>query len=90
VRLLTRADRLAQVEIVDNGRGMDDTAVNAAMTIGHRRDYDDGDLGHFGMGLKAASFGHSDVLTVWSRKRGAKPVGRRIRRADFSKVAGSR
>lgn len=85
VRLLTRKDRLTQVEVLDNGKGMDDNAINAAMTIGHQRDYREGDLGHFGMGLKAASFGHSDVLTVWSSKYGATPVGRRIRRADFSR-----
>ena len=84
IRLLTRNDRLTQVEVLDNGKGMDAGAANAAMTIGHQRDYTDGDLGHFGMGLKAASFGHSDVLTVWSTSYGATPVGRRIRRADFS------
>lgn len=85
IRLLTRNDRLSQVEVLDNGKGMDAAAANAAMTIGHQRVYSDGDLGHFGMGLKAASFGHSDVLTVWSTSYGATPIGRRIRRADFSK-----
>ncbi len=85
IRLLTHQERLTQVEVVDNGRGMDDKAVDAAMTIGHRREYDETDLGHFGMGLKAASFGHSDVLTLWSTNSGAASVGRRIRRADFSK-----
>ena len=85
IRLLTLKDRLAQVEVLDNGKGMDANSVNAAMTIGHQRAYTEGDLGHFGMGLKAASFGHSDVLTVWSSKYGATPVGRRIRRADFSR-----
>ena len=85
IRLLTEKDRLTQVEVLDNGKGMDANAINAAMTIGHQRAYVEGDLGHFGMGLKAASFGHSDVLTVWSSKYGATPVGRRIRRADFSR-----
>ncbi|WP_046302045.1 ATP-binding protein [Mycobacterium sp. UM_Kg27] len=85
VRLLTRKERLVQVEVLDNGNGMDDTTITAAMTIGHQRDYRKGDLGHFGMGLKAASFGHADVLTVWSSRSGAKPAGRRIRRADFSR-----
>ncbi|GKT14725.1 ATP-binding protein, partial [Aduncisulcus paluster] len=47
---------------------MDSAAANSAMTIGHQREYADGDLGHFGMGLKAASFGHGDVLTVWSTR----------------------
>lgn len=85
IRLLTHDDRLTQVEVLDNGKGMDAASANAAMTIGHQRAYAEGDLGHFGMGLKAASFGHSDVLTVWSTSYGATPVGRRIRRTDFSK-----
>jgi hypothetical protein len=53
--------------------------------LGHQREYLATDLGHFGMGLKAASFGHSDILTVWSNKYDCAPAGRRIRRADFSK-----
>jgi hypothetical protein len=85
IRLLTNDERLAQVEVLDNGNGMDAPGITSAMTIGHQRDYVETDLGHFGMGLKAASFGHSDVLTVWSTQYGATPVGRRIRRADFSK-----
>ncbi|SDE55341.1 ATP-binding protein [Glycomyces harbinensis] len=85
IRLLTRDDRLVQVEVLDDGHGMDDDVINAAMTIGHQREYNDDDLGHFGMGLKAASFGHSDALTVWSKKEGVGPVGRRIQRADFSR-----
>ncbi|MGH3626668.1 MAG: ATP-binding protein, partial [Sciscionella sp.] len=85
IRLLTESDRLAQVEVVDNGNGMDAAAADKAMTLGHQREYADNDLGHFGMGMKAASLGHADVLTVWSSKYGAIPVGRRIRRSDFSK-----
>lgn len=85
VRLLTKDERLVQVEVVDNGKGMDAAAADQAMTLGHQREYGDADLGHFGVGLKAASFGHSDVLTVWSSRSGAVPVGRRIKRANFSK-----
>ncbi|MFC4949053.1 ATP-binding protein [Pseudonocardia sp. GCM10023141] len=85
IRLLTQDDRLVQVEVVDNGKGMDAEAADKAMTLGHQRAYGDNDLGHFGMGLKAASFSHSDVLTVWSSKNGAISVGRRIRRTDFSR-----
>ncbi len=68
VRLLTRDDRLTEVEVLDNGDGMGSDQIDDAMTIGHQRDYRPRDLGHFGMGLKAASFGHSDVLTVWSSR----------------------
>ena len=85
VRLLTSDDRLTRVEVLDDGRGMDAVKATAAMTIGHQREYVETDLGHFGMGLKAASFAHADELTVWSSASGTAPVGRRIRRADFSK-----
>lgn len=85
IRLLTESDRLVQVEVIDNGRGMDAAAADKAMTLGHQREYADKDLGHFGIGMKAASFGHADVLTVWASKDGTTPVGRRIRRTDFSK-----
>ncbi|TYQ14267.1 UNVERIFIED_ORG: DNA mismatch repair enzyme (predicted ATPase) [Gordonia westfalica J30] len=84
VRLLTTNDRLVQVEVVDNGSGMNSKTIDAAMTIGSKREYNPHELGHFGMGLKSASFGHSDVLTVWSAARGRAPVGRRIRRTDYS------
>lgn len=85
IRLLTTDERLVQVEVVDDGQGMDDSAISQAMTIGVQRDYVETDLGHFGMGLKAASFGHSDVLTVWSSTAAGSAVGRRIRHAEFSK-----
>ncbi|MGC4109825.1 MAG: ATP-binding protein [Nocardioides sp.] len=85
VRLLTRQERLVQVEVLDDGRGMGEEAITQAMTIGHQRAYGHTDLGNFGMGLKAASFGHADTLTVWSSNGDDLPVGRRIRRADFSK-----
>jgi hypothetical protein len=84
VRLLTKNDRLVQVEIVDDGQGMDADRADDAMTLGHQRAYAAHDLGHFGVGMKAASFSHSDVLTVWSSQDGATPVGRRIRRKDYS------
>jgi len=35
------------------------------------------DLGHFGLGLKAASFSQADSLTVLSVAAGSRPVGRR-------------
>src|SRR4051794_20441548 len=84
VRLLTKDDRLVQVEIVDDAQGMDSDRVDDAMTLGHQREYGAHDLGHFGVGMKAASFSHSDVLTVWSSREAATPVGRRIRRKDYS------
>lgn len=83
--LETRDDRLVRVRIVDDGRGMDASVIDRAMTLGLRRDYDPADLGHFGLGMKAAAFAHADTLTVWSTSRLGQPVGRRIRKADFSR-----
>lgn len=85
IRLLTSSHRLVRVEILDNGHGMGSDAITKAFTLGHQRDYGETDLGHFGIGLKAASFAHGNVLTVWSETAHGTPVGRRIRRADFSK-----
>lgn len=85
VRLLTSNKRLVRVDVADDGSGMDDRSVTNAMVLGKRRDYEAGQLGHFGMGLKAASLGHADVLTVWSHRAGSTPVGRRLRKADFSR-----
>lgn len=85
IRLLTKDDRLVRIEVADNGWGMAAETADKAMTLGHQREYATNDLGHFGIGMKAASFGHADILTVWSSKDGAIPVGRRIRKADFSK-----
>ena len=62
VRLLTNDGRLVQVEVHDNGSGMDERTIDDAMTIGHQREYNAADLGHFGMGLKQAAFGNCDVL----------------------------
>ncbi|MFI6433231.1 ATP-binding protein [Rhodococcus oryzae] len=42
LRLLTKDDSLAQIEIVDNGKGMDESAIDKAMTLGHRREYGSG------------------------------------------------
>lgn len=87
VRFVRDGSHLARVEVSDDGRGMDADAIDAAMTLGRRRDYAAGELGHFGVGLKAASLAHADCLTVWSTCSGSEPVGRRLNRdslgADF-------
>lgn len=85
IRFGTQGDRLVRVDVADDGTGMDDAGITSAMILGRRRDYGFDDLGHFGMGLKAASLGHADSLTVWSRRFASSPAGRRIRRADFSR-----
>jgi hypothetical protein len=55
------------IRIADDGRGMDAATINEAMRYGSHRDYDDDDLGRFGLGLKTASMSQCRRLTVASR-----------------------
>ncbi|MEU2251416.1 ATP-binding protein [Streptomyces sp. NPDC019224] len=88
VSLLRDDDRLVSLLVVDDGCGMDDAALDTAMTVGGRQGYDEAALGHFGAGLKAASLSHADSLTVISRTKRSPSTGRRWltarARADFS------
>jgi histidine kinase/DNA gyrase B/HSP90-like ATPase len=79
VRFIRNADRLVGLWIVDDGKGMDEPTIDRAMTVGGQRSYDEADLGHFGIGLKAASLGQARILTVISRAAGCAAVGRRWR-----------
>lgn len=83
VRFMRRGPRLVSLCVVDDGRGMDASELDDAMALGKRRDYDPDDLGHFGLGLKAASLGQARSLTVISRAAGAAPSGRRWRKESI-------
>ena len=77
VRFMRRGPRLVSLCVVDNGKGMNESELDGAMALGKRRVYDPNDLGHFGLGLKAASLGQARSLTVISRAAGAVSCGRR-------------
>ncbi|TGR23336.1 MULTISPECIES: ATP-binding protein [unclassified Mesorhizobium] len=65
------------VRIVDDGDGMDDSALEAGMRLGARDPRGDratSDLGRFGLGLKTASFSQARRLTVASRRKGGSIV----------------
>lgn len=55
------------VRIADNGCGMKPEALREAMRYGAERDYDEEDLGKFGLGLKTASMSQCQRLSVASR-----------------------
>lgn len=60
------------VRIADNGKGMKPQELREAMRYGAERDYDDDDLGKFGLGLKTASMSQCQRLSVasrWNRHR---------------------
>lgn len=61
------------IAIVDDGRGMDEAELVAAMRPGSQNPLamrEQPDLGRFGLGLKSASFSQCRRLTVVSRKLG--------------------
>ncbi|BAW92199.1 hypothetical protein CHIBA101_0327 [Actinomyces sp. Chiba101] len=86
IRIVTADDFVTGLLVIDDGRGMDDTGIDDAMTLSRRRDYGDTDLGHYGLGLKAASLSQADVLDVYTRAVGGSPAGRRITRAEPTRV----
>lgn len=55
------------VLIADNGEGMRPEKLQEAVRFGSERDYDDADLGKFGLGLKTASLSQCLRLTVATR-----------------------
>jgi hypothetical protein len=65
----------SRIAVLDDGRGMSDTELESAMTLGDKSPLDNrspSDLGRFGMGLKTASFSQCRRLTVATLKNGAK------------------
>lgn len=78
IRFLQREDMIDGLLVIDDGGGMDSATIDQAMTYARRREYGDQDLGHFGIGMKAASFSQADELYVWSKRHGAPYVGRGI------------
>ncbi|MFE6160099.1 ATP-binding protein [Streptomyces sp. NPDC056486] len=78
VHFLRDDTRVSSLLIVDDGRGMDDEDLNAAMTVGRRRDYGGHALGLYGTGLKAGSLSNAASLTAISRTRRSRAAGRRL------------
>lgn len=63
--------------IADNGSGMTEQFLSAAMVAGSRdssKPLGPGELGRFGLGLKVASLSQGRKLTVWSKRDGKSAV----------------
>lgn len=80
VRFLMEGARPTGLQVIDDASGMDTAGIDDAMTYAKKRQYHGRDLGHFGIGLKAASLSQAKTLLVWSKRYGSPPVGRRLRR----------
>ncbi len=85
IRLEQRGIRTVGLAVIDDGKGMDDSAIDSAMTYAKKRDYAVRDLGHFGLGLKAASLSQAETLVVWSKAYGANAVGRMLNREEVGR-----
>jgi hypothetical protein len=80
IRFILKDGFATQLLVVDNGRGMDAAEIDSAMQLGKPKQDNKGALGHFGVGLKSASFSQASELTVLSRKTGCAAEGRRMLR----------
>lgn len=76
IRFVRDDTRLLRLLVIDDGRGMDNERIDVAMTIGGSRSYANGEIGRFGLGLKAASFSQALSVTVVSRAARNAAVGR--------------
>ncbi|MFJ3786849.1 ATP-binding protein [Streptomyces sp. NPDC090093] len=56
------------VLIADDGIGMSENLLTEALRYGTRRDYQQGELGRYGLGLKTASLSQCRAVTVATRK----------------------
>ena len=77
IHFLRDGDQLVSLLVVDDGKGMDEAALDIAMTVGGRRDYAADALGMFGTGLKSASLSHASAVTVVSTTKRTRTAGRR-------------
>ncbi len=84
IRFITDDDRLIAVRIRDDGTGMTPAVLQDAMTLGKQKNQSEAALGHFGIGLKAASLSQALTLTVYSRNYYSDPCAMRIRRGSFT------
>lgn len=78
VRFIRDGTRIVGLRIIDDGKGMSDETIDAAMIFGTKREYLADDLGHFGVGMKAASLSQASTLLVWSKAEGSAAQGRKI------------
>ena len=76
VRFLFDSYGIQGILIADDGSGMDDATLKEAMRFGSKTTKAGTELGKYGIGLKTASLGQANSVTVVSRLNGVS-VGRR-------------
>lgn len=86
IRFLEREGAVTGLRVIDDGSGMDSRGIDEAMEFARKRAYGASDLGHFGLGLKAASLSQANRLKVYSRRHGAVPAGRTIHADEPARI----
>jgi hypothetical protein len=76
IRFVRTDDQIRRVLILDDGRGMSESAISEAMRIGSRTGKSKSALGKYGIGLKSASLNQGNSVSVLSLSRG-KGAGRK-------------
>lgn len=72
------------VTVADDGTGLSANGIMEALRFGSRRDYERGQLGRYGLGLKTASLSQGRAVTVASRRGGVGRVA--IRSLDLDVI----
>ena len=63
-------NNLAALEIRDDGAGMNEAEIESALELGSLREYPNGSLSKYGLGLKSAGLSLGPKITVTSKKGG--------------------
>jgi Histidine kinase-, DNA gyrase B-, and HSP90-like ATPase len=81
VRFLLDGSTPIGMQVIDNGWGMDASKLDDALTYSGAREHSEFDLGHFGIGMKAASLSQADTVLICSRAPASTPAGRILLRS---------
>ena len=66
------------VAVVDDGKGIPDDQISSVMDFGAPREYDELELGKFGVGMKSSSLSQAREVTLLSKVEGGKINLRRL------------
>lgn len=80
--LLGDNQRPIGLQVIDDGDGMSRVLLDKAVTYSAKREYGNADLGHFGVGLKAASFSQAAAVIVVTKAVGHPVEGCVMERSD--------
>ena len=67
--------KLTQFLIHDDGRGMNEEKLWNAIILGKRHEHTEGDIGKFGLGLKNATMGLGDKITIVTKTTETPAIG---------------